>query len=75
MMVMYRANGDVRDLSDEGARALIYAGICVAVEPSETAPKPPKPRPPAPKNPTPEKSTPVKPLTTEDFPVPTKTVT
>jgi hypothetical protein len=61
-----RVTGEIRDLSDEGARALIYAGIYDLAEP-------PKKDPPPKKSDKPEKPTKVEPLTTEDFPVPVTT--
>jgi hypothetical protein len=70
MKIKSRVTGEIRDLSDEGARTLVYAGIYDLVEP----PKEPKKDPPPKKADKPEKSTKVEPLTTEDMPVPTKTV-
>ena len=37
MKVRYRANGEIRDLSDEAGRVLVDAGICDAVD--ETPPQ------------------------------------
>jgi hypothetical protein len=67
MMVVYLANGDVREISEAAARQLIGAGICyTAEEPKKDAPKKePKKS---------DKPTKVEPMTTEDFPVPTKQV-
>lgn len=42
MKVRYRANGEIRDVSDEAARSLIEAHICDAVD--APPPKPPKGR-------------------------------
>jgi hypothetical protein len=67
MKIRSRVTGEIRDLSDEGARALIYAGIYDAVE-EKKDPKAPK------KEKEPAQPTKVDPLTTEDMPVPPKRV-
>lgn len=71
MKVRSKITGTVIDLSDEGARTLIAAGIYDAVE------SPAKPEPTPKKEPKKsDKPTKIEPLTTEDTPfVPTKTVT
>jgi hypothetical protein len=66
MKVTYRANNEVREISDAAANQLIDAGICAAVAepPQEPAKKEPKKS---------DKPTKVEPMTTEDMPVvPTK---
>ena len=68
MRVTYLANNDVRDISDEAASVLVGAGICAAAE--ETKKDAPKKEPKKS-----DKPTKVEPMTTEDFPTPTKTVT
>jgi hypothetical protein len=67
MQIRAKANGDVIDVSDDGARTLVDAGIYDAVvEPMKTPPA--KTPPTAPTHPAPEKSTKVAPMTTEDMP-------
>jgi hypothetical protein len=68
MMVQYRANNEVRDLSVEASQVLVNAGIAdmVEKEPKEAPPVPQKPTK-APK-PATDKPTKVEPMTTEDFP-------
>jgi hypothetical protein len=67
MKIKSRVTGEIRDLSDEGARALIYAGIYDAVDPPKAPKKPAKDK-------EPEQPTKVDPLTTEDMPMPPKRV-
>jgi hypothetical protein len=66
MRVMYRANGDEREISEEAGMQLLAAGIVDAIESKQKEPPkgPPKP---APKKPS-DKPTKVEPMTTEDMP-------
>jgi hypothetical protein len=69
MKLRSHVNGALIDISDEGAKQLIAAGIYDAVD------EPKKDEPPKKEPKKTDKPTKVEPMTTEDFPVPTKQVT